>query len=52
MVSMRERLRLVGGNLHVKSEPGHGTQVEAWVPLETPASQVQEQLGFRQDSAA
>jgi len=30
---MRERLRLVGGQLSIVSEPFHGTQVCAQVPL-------------------
>jgi PAS domain S-box-containing protein len=33
LISMRERLRLVGGQLSVESEPFHGTQVCARVPL-------------------
>ena len=33
-VSMRERVRLVGGNVEVQSVPGQGTRVVAWVPLE------------------
>src|SRR5258708_20267675 len=33
LVSMRERLRLVGGQLSITSEPFHGTQVCAQVPL-------------------
>lgn len=52
MVSMRERLRLVGGNLHIDSEPGRGTRVEAWVPLESPALRMEEQARFRHDPAA
>src|SRR5262249_35499484 len=32
MISMRERLRLVGGALCVNSSPGRGTVVEAVVP--------------------
>ena len=32
LVSMRERLRSVGGHLGVSSRPGHGTQVEGAVP--------------------
>jgi PAS domain S-box-containing protein len=51
MVSMRERLRLVGGNLHIDSEPGQGTRVEAWVPLES-SVRMEEQAGFRRDTAA
>jgi signal transduction histidine kinase len=31
--SMRQRVSLVGGELHVDSEPGHGTTVQAWAPL-------------------
>jgi len=31
-VSMRERLRLVHGNMHVRSVPSEGTTIEAWVP--------------------
>jgi signal transduction histidine kinase len=33
LVSMRERVRLVGGRLDIVSRPGHGTSVVAWVPL-------------------
>jgi signal transduction histidine kinase len=33
LVSMRERLRLVGGQLSIVSEPFHGTQVCVQVPL-------------------
>jgi PAS domain S-box-containing protein len=33
LVGMRERLRLVGGRLSVKSEPLHGTEIIAEVPL-------------------
>src|SRR5215831_2498222 len=32
-VSMRERLRLVGGQLEIHSQPGHGTRIEVSVPL-------------------
>jgi len=32
-VSMRERLRLVGGHLEIHSQPGHGTRIEVSVPL-------------------
>jgi signal transduction histidine kinase len=30
---MRERVRLLGGELDVESAPGHGTTILAWVPL-------------------
>jgi signal transduction histidine kinase len=33
-VSMRERVRLVGGWLRIESVPGRGTIVTAWVPLQ------------------
>jgi PAS domain S-box-containing protein len=33
LISMRERLQLVGGEFSVKSEPGHGTTICACVPL-------------------
>jgi signal transduction histidine kinase len=33
LVSMRERVRLVGGNLHIQSRPNEGTSVIAWVPM-------------------
>jgi signal transduction histidine kinase len=37
LVSMRERLRLIGGVLSVKSAPGAGTEIRATVPLHTAA---------------
>ena len=36
---MRERARLVGGDLSVESEPGDGTVVSVWVPAGAPARQ-------------
>jgi PAS domain S-box-containing protein len=33
LVGMQERVRLVGGTLTVRSCPGHGTELCAWVPL-------------------
>ena len=36
LISMRERLRLVGGDIVIESEPLHGTKLHAHVPL--PAS--------------
>jgi signal transduction histidine kinase len=35
MISMKERLRLVNGELSIWSRPGLGTQVEARVPCES-----------------
>jgi PAS domain S-box-containing protein len=34
--SMRERLRLLGGDFRVESQPGAGTKLEASLPLEEP----------------
>jgi len=31
--SMRERIRLLGGKLEIRSTPGRGTTVVAWVPI-------------------
>lgn len=33
LVSMRERVRLVGGEIDIVTRPEHGTSVVAWVPL-------------------
>lgn len=35
MVGMRERARLIGGDLQVESEPGHGLRLRISVPLNT-----------------
>jgi signal transduction histidine kinase len=32
--SMRERIRLLGGEIDIDSAPGHGTTIVAWVPLD------------------
>jgi signal transduction histidine kinase len=32
LVSMRERLRLVGGHLSIESEPSHGTRIRVRIP--------------------
>jgi PAS domain S-box-containing protein len=37
LISMRERLQLVGGELSIQSEPGHGTTINACVPLRAEA---------------
>jgi len=50
LVSMRERLRLVGGQLSIVSEPFHGTQVCARVPL--PDRSVPEENGSASHIAA
>ena len=33
LISMRERLRLVGGRIAIKSSEAHGTQIDVLVPL-------------------
>jgi PAS domain S-box-containing protein len=33
-ISMRERIRLIGGGIHVYSQPQRGTRIEASVPLQ------------------
>jgi signal transduction histidine kinase len=33
LLSMRERVFLVAGNLDIQSTPGEGTRVCAWVPF-------------------
>ncbi len=39
LISMRERMRLIGGELSIRSKPGGGTHIEARVPLVHEASQ-------------
>ncbi len=45
LLGMRERLRLVGGTLVVKSEPGRGTEIFAEVPL--PAFEKEDQARIK-----
>jgi PAS domain S-box-containing protein len=40
LVSMRERLRLIGGRLTLESEPSQGTRIRVHVPLPSSARQV------------
>jgi signal transduction histidine kinase len=35
LISMQERLRLVGGEISIKSEPSRGTQIDIQIPLTT-----------------
>ena len=35
LLSMRERVRLVNGNLDLESTPGEGTTIMVWVPVPT-----------------
>ena len=39
LISMRERLRLIGGHLTLESEPSHGTRILVRVPLFSGAKQ-------------
>jgi signal transduction histidine kinase len=39
LISMRERLRLVGGTLSVESRPSQGTRISAVIPLKTTDAQ-------------
>jgi PAS domain S-box-containing protein len=39
LISMRERLRLVGGHLSIESEVSHGTRIRARIPLSSTARQ-------------
>jgi signal transduction histidine kinase len=37
LTSLAERIRLVHGRLSIRSEPGQGTRISAWAPVEQPA---------------
>ena len=37
LLSMEARTRLLGGHFEIHSEPGKGTRLEVWVPLELPS---------------
>jgi signal transduction histidine kinase len=39
LISIRERLKLVGGEFSIKSEPSHGTTIAARVPLKVKVRQ-------------
>jgi signal transduction histidine kinase len=30
---MSERVQILGGRLNIQSQPGHGTTISAWIPL-------------------
>jgi signal transduction histidine kinase len=34
--SMRERLRLAGGDVEIASAPGEGARIAFWIPLAAP----------------
>jgi PAS domain S-box-containing protein len=56
LVSMRERIRLVGGHLSLESEPSHGTRIRVRVPLtmsrEQTGREQKEHGAERQDHAS
>jgi signal transduction histidine kinase len=45
LVGMRERVRSLGGDLWIESEPGRGTSVRAEVPLTTTAEHERNSAG-------
>jgi signal transduction histidine kinase len=45
IVSMRQRLRTIGGTLTITAAPGQGTQVQARLPRRVPLSQLDDPLG-------
>jgi PAS domain S-box-containing protein len=47
LISMRERLRLVGGHLSIESKPGHGTWIRVRVPLSRSSEQAGQESGNR-----
>jgi PAS domain S-box-containing protein len=42
LLGMKERVQILGGNLEVDSEPGHGTGIRISLPLATPVSKAAE----------
>jgi signal transduction histidine kinase len=45
IVSMRQRLRTIGGSLTITTAPGQGTKVQARLPRRVPLSQLDDPLG-------
>ena len=49
--SMGERARLVGGQFDIHSEPGKGTRIDVWVPIQ-PENGTAEELNVQQKASA
>ena len=55
LLTMRERVQSLGGRLEIRSRPGEGTCILAWVPLDgkaAPTGLVREEEGHGRDSRA
>jgi PAS domain S-box-containing protein len=52
LLSMRERLRLIGGTISIESRPSHGTRIEATVPLERTGQEAEELSPIEKTQAA
>jgi signal transduction histidine kinase len=50
IVSMRQRLRMIGGSLTIATAPGQGTRVQARVPRRVALSQLDDPLGRGEDA--
>jgi signal transduction histidine kinase/ABC-type uncharacterized transport system substrate-binding protein len=51
ILSMGERARLVGGQFDIHSEPGRGTRIDVWVPIQ-PENGTAEELNMQQKADA
>jgi signal transduction histidine kinase len=50
IVSMRHRLRMMGGSLKITGAPGQGTQVQARLPRRVPLAQLDDSNASREDA--
>jgi signal transduction histidine kinase len=50
IVSMRQRLRMIGGSLTITAAPGQGTRVQARLPRRTSHFQLDDPIGRREDA--
>jgi signal transduction histidine kinase len=51
LISMRERVRLVGGHLSIESKLSHGTQIQVRIPLSGATGQRANEQGEYEESA-